>query len=205
MSDYLELKFDIFDETDQKASVLKSLTASDLIEEITGEFKELDPDTSGGYALYLEGTERPLDGSRALEEQGIQSGDKLIFTWARDPNRSGRKALSKKTSYSLLEETSQVIFPIEWQPALIGRPDVDNDHNELLAVNLQWLPEGRRVSHRHAQITEMKGGLYLERLAGNNPTYLNGKELDVGTRHKLKVKDTIRLGHSDIRLKVMKT
>jgi pSer/pThr/pTyr-binding forkhead associated (FHA) protein len=96
--------------------------------------------------------------------------------------------------------TSQVLFDLEWQPALIGRPDADAVHNELLAVNVKWLPGHLRVSRRHARITEQGSVYYLEALAENNPTVLNGQRLSLGHKYQLHVGDTIGLGISNIQL-----
>jgi hypothetical protein len=201
MSDYIDLFFDIFDEKNQHASVRESLTVADLIDEITREFDDLDRETLDSYALFLQDKNQPLNGSRNLLEQGVQPGDRLVFTWARSQLQSARRPLSDTASFALQDETSQVLFPIEWQPAVIGRPDTDLEHNDLLAVDLRWLPESPRVSRRHAQITEVKGVYYIESLTPNNPTYLNGHGLSLGKTYKLKVGDTIRFGYTDIRLR----
>jgi pSer/pThr/pTyr-binding forkhead associated (FHA) protein len=102
----------------------------------------------------------------------------------------------------LRERSGRARFPVQWQPAVIGRPDADHVHNELLAANLEWLPEGLRVSRRHAQITEEAGIFYLENLAGrDNPTYLNGRSLAGGRRVALQHGDAIRLGQHGVELR----
>jgi pSer/pThr/pTyr-binding forkhead associated (FHA) protein len=69
-----------------------------------------------------------------------------------------------------------------------------------LAVNVKWLPGNLRVSRRHARITEQGGIYYLEALAENNPTLLNGQRLSLGRNYPLRVGDTIGLGISNIQL-----
>ena len=200
MSEYLELSFDVFDETEQRASVRRSLTVAELIAEIVNEFEDLDGRLPGLYGLYPEGGQRPLEESKTLTEQGVQPGDRLVFGWARDPLRQLRRPITGGSQFALQEVTSQVLFGLEWQPAIIGRPDADAAHNELLAVNLKWLPGSRRVSRRHARITEQGGAYYLEALADKNPTTLNGRQLSLGRKYQLQVGDTIGLGISNIQL-----
>jgi hypothetical protein len=200
VSEYLELSFDVFDETGQRASVRQSLTVGELILEIVSEFEDLDRRRPHLYGLYPEGGQRPLEPGKTLTEQGVQPGDRLVFGWARDPLRQLRRPLTPGPRYALQEVTSQVLFGLEWQPAIIGRPDADAAHNELLAANLKWLPGSRRVSRRHARITERGGVYYLEALAERNPTTLNGQQLSLGRSYALRNGDTIGLGLSNIQL-----
>ena len=81
-----------------------------------------------------------------------------------------------------------------------GRPDADPVHSGLLAVNLVWHPNSRRISRRHAQITEDDGTYYIESLAANNPTYLNQEQLTTGERYPLKHNDLIYLRSSKVQL-----
>jgi hypothetical protein len=200
VSEYLELSFDVFDETEQRASVRRSLTVAQLIKEIVNEFEDLDGRMPDLYGLYPEGGQRPLEQNKTLTEQGVQPGDRLVFTWARDPLRQLRRPLTHGPQFALQDVSSQVIFGLEWQPAIIGRPDADAAHNELLAVNLKWLPGNLRVSRRHARITEQNGVYYLEGLAEKNPTLLNGQRLSLGRKYHLREGDTIGLGASNIQL-----
>ncbi len=200
MSDYLQVVVDVFDETDQRASVQRSLTVAKLIQAILREFEELDGRSPEHYGVYLEGGGRPLDRSKTLADQGVQPGDRLLFSWARDPFRQLRQPVTEGVTFALQETTTQVLFPIEWQPALVGRPDRDPAHNELLAVNLEYLAGSQRVSRRHAQITEYEGAWYLEALAHRNPTLLNGRRLSLGREYPLRSGDAIDLGSSGITL-----
>ena len=67
-------------------------------------------------------------------------------------------------------------------------------------MNVKWLPGSRRVSRRHARITEQGGVYYVEGLAENNPTLLNGQQLSLGRKYQLREGDTIGLGISNIQL-----
>lgn len=200
MSDYLELTFDIFDETGQQASVLKTIMVVELIDEIVREFEEIDPNAPVAYGLHLEGSDRQLELDRTLTDQDIQPGDRLVFGWARDPFRAQRRPVTNAGQATLQEATTRVMFPIEWQPAVVGRPDAGQTHNALLAANLEWLPKSQRISRRHAQITEKDGRYFLESLVDNNPTYLNDESLETGRKYPLKSEDTITLGKSEIAL-----
>jgi len=200
MSDYLQVVVDVFDETDQRASVQRALTVAKLIQAILREFEELDGRSPEHYSVYLEGSGRPLERSKTLADQGVQPGDRLLFSWARDPFRQLRRPVTEGVTFALQETATQVLFPIEWQPALIGRPDRDPAHNELLAVNLEYLAGSQRVSRRHAQITEYEGAWYLEALAATNPTLLNGRRLSLGREYPLRSGDAIDLGSSGITL-----
>jgi pSer/pThr/pTyr-binding forkhead associated (FHA) protein len=200
VSEYLELSFDVFDETEQRASVRPTLTVAELILEILNEFEDLDGRRPDLYGLYPEGSQRPLERGKTLTEQGVQPGDRLAFSWARDPLRQLRRPLTQGAQFALQDAASQVLFGLEWQPAIIGRPDADPAHNELLAVNVKWLSGSRRVSRRHARITEQGGVYYLEGLAENNPTLLNGHQLSPGRKYQLRKGDTIGLGISNIQL-----
>lgn len=200
MSDYLELVFDVFDETGQRASVLKTLRVVDLMDEIVIEFDELDPDAPVAYGLYLEGSDRQLELGQTLLDQGVQPGDRLIFGWARDLFRAQRRPVTTPGQATLQELNSRVMFPIEWQPAIIGRPDADQTHNALLTANLEWLSNSHRVSRQHAQISERDGKYFLESLEANNPTFINRETLEIGKKYALSTGDQIALGHSGITL-----
>ena len=195
MSDYIRLNFDVFDETGQEASVLNTLTVAELIDEITREFEDLDRETPESYALYAKAGEAQLERSQPLVMQGIRPGDHLLFGWARGRAQWRRQPIESNYQAFLREEGRGEHFPIAWQPAIIGRPDaVDPAQAELLAVNLEDLPDSRRISRRHAQITGQDGDYYLESLASNNPTFLNGEPLAVAQKRRLRTGDTIELG-----------
>jgi hypothetical protein len=200
MEDYLDLTFDIFDETDQRASVRMSLTVEQLIAEVLQEFEGLEQSNPAAYALTLEGRLAALDVRRTLVEQGVQNGDHLVFGWVQKSGEALRQPLQGTTQVALQEASTGSLYPITWQPARIGRPDADPAHNELLAVNLEWLPAGRSISRRHAQITERAGGYYLESLTSQNPTSLNDKALVPGQTVRLNPGDRITLGHNNIEL-----
>lgn len=196
MVKYLELTFQIDSEPDpQRAKVRPSLTVEDLITNIASEFETGE---AVDYELYREGVPTPLARSEPLEVQQIKSGETLIFM---RPILQHRRPIYAKRKASLELHGTETRFLIQWQPAVIGRPDADPVHSGLLAVNLEWHPNNRRISRRHAQITEEEGIYYIESLAANNPTYLNQDRLAPGERYPLKHNDLIYLRSSKVRLK----
>ncbi len=76
--------------------------------------------------------------------------------------------------------------------AIIGREDA------TAQIDLDGYPEGKFISHRHAQITHINGQYYIEDLGSSNHTYLNQIKLAQGQAEPLKDGDTIRLGKLEL-------
>ncbi len=72
--------------------------------------------------------------------------------------------------------------------AVLGRED------PTLQIDLEGYPDGKFVSHRHAQIVKMNDQYYIEDLGSSNHTYVNDIKLAEGQSEPLKQGDTIRLG-----------
>lgn len=72
--------------------------------------------------------------------------------------------------------------------AVIGRED------PTLQIDLEGYPDGKFVSHRHAQIVKMNDKYYIEDLGSSNHTYVNDIKLAEGQSEPLKQGDNIRLG-----------
>ncbi|MGB1253277.1 MAG: FHA domain-containing protein [Candidatus Promineifilaceae bacterium] len=197
---YLNLEFDIVGESQpQLAKVRHDMLVGDLITEIVREFDINDQDE---YLLFRKGNDRPLDPRYPLSGQSVVDRDQLNFT---RPALLQRKALSAGSSASLrLLTKSSAVYDLDWQPAIIGRPDADATHTSLLAVNLEWLGKrGKRVSRSHAQIVEERGVFYIESLAPNNPTFVNNSVLVTGERRELNNKDQILLKASKVRFEFL--
>ncbi|MGQ9849232.1 MAG: FHA domain-containing protein [Aggregatilineaceae bacterium] len=201
----LTITSELFDEADrrQEVSVRANLTVRALIEEIRREFNLLD----AGYRLTLAGQREALPLDRTMEQLGLQTGAELVFE--RDRHRLDQRVIARGGQYfeavsqpgraRLREAASGQTFSIEWQPAIIGRPDAANPATaQALAVDVSALAEGRTVSRRHAQITERGGTYYLEALNERNPTLLNGQALAFGERRALSPGDRIRVGLVDL-------
>lgn len=195
----LTISSELFDEPEQEASVRKNLTVRVLIEEIRQEFNLLE----GSYTLTLMDGDEPLDSDKTLSELGIQTGSALVFERTRA--RLSQQMIARGGQFfqgihgarrmALREQDSGQVFPIRWQPAIIGRAAArDPLSAEALAVNLSDLEEGRTVSRQHAQITEYNGRYFVEALSDKNPTFLNADELAVGEKRALEPGHTIRVG-----------
>ncbi len=193
--EYIDVKIDVFEHTGQRAKVDKSLTVAGLIDEILREFDDITADSPGKYALYLKGMDRPLAASKTMLELDIQPQDQLVFEYIRQTIRQ----MLEPGQYAILrEESTGKTFDIQWQPAVIGRPTNEVDHNIVLAVNVQLLPNGMTISRKQAQITFAAGKYYVELLADNNPIYINGKEIPLNVRREIKNGDKLLIGRSKI-------
>jgi len=195
MSDYIDVKIDVFEHADQRARVLESLTPAGLIQEVLKEFDDVTADAPEKYAIYLKGMERPLNPGSTMAQLDIQPQDILVFDYIRQPIR---EMLDSRDYAFLREETTGKVYDIQWQPAVIGRPDSDVGHNIILAVNVKLLPNGMTVSRKHAQITFSEGRYYIEPLAEHNPVLLNGKEIPLNSKREIKHGDKLLLGHNKI-------
>ena len=195
MNDYLDVKIDVFEHTGQRARVRKSLTINALIDEVLREFDDIAGDTPEKYAIYLKGFDNPLKVHETLTELDIQPQDELVFGYMRQVIR---RMLDIEQYATLREESTGKEFAIQWHPAVIGRPSTEVDHNFILAVNVQLLPNGITVSRRHAQITFSEGRYFVEPLAEQNPVFLNGKELPFQARREIRNGDRLAFGNKKL-------
>lgn len=190
-NDYVDVKFDIFEYVGQRAQVRKSLTISVLKEEILREFDDIPTDMTEDYAIYLKGMKKPLEVAKTLSDLDIQPQDELIFDHIRS---SIRQMLPADQVVYFVEEITGRIFEIQWQPAIIGRPSMDIDHNIVLAVNLESLPDGNYISRQHAEYIRGDGRHFIKSLAEYNPVFLNGKKLSYGHKYEIRHNDKLTLG-----------
>ncbi len=190
--EYIELNIDVFDVTDQRAKVRKTLTIRGLMDEILREFDDLDRKTPEVYSMFLKGSSKPLPRDQSLSQLDVQARDELVFKYTRQTNR---RKISGAPEAFLKEDRTEKVFDLSWQPALIGRPDSDPVHSELLAVNLEPFRDSQRISRRHAQILVEDGAYYIESLAQNNPTFLNKDRQPISGKRRLKAGDKIRIGN----------
>jgi pSer/pThr/pTyr-binding forkhead associated (FHA) protein len=195
MSDYIDVKIDVFEHADQRARVLDSLTPAGLIQEILKEFDDITADAPEKYAIYLKGMDRPLNANYTMTQLDIQPQDELVFDYVRKTIRQ----MLQPSQYAILrEDTTGKTFDIQWQPAVIGRPTNEVDHDITLAVNVQLIPNGMTISRKHAQITYSDGKYYIEMLAENNSLILNGKEMPLNSRKEIKNGDTLLAGRNKV-------
>lgn len=189
--EYIDVKFDIFEYVGQRARVRKSLNVHTLKDEILKEFDDIPAADPDNYAIYLKDAEQPLDEKLTLAELDVQPQDELVFDHFRN---FIRRMLPPENQAIFVEDRSGKGFSIEWQPAVIGRPSTEMDHNMTLAVNLQTVPDGNWISRRHAQVTFSQGKFFIEPLAEYNPVFLNGRELPFEKKVELKSGDKLLLG-----------
>jgi len=195
MDEYIDVKIDVFENVGQRARVRRTLTARDLIQEILKEFDDIPADSPEKYAIYLKGDDRPLKADSNLVQLDIQPQDELVFDYIR---QTLRRMFKPEQAAWLREESTGRVFNLEWQPAVIGRPTNEADHNLTLAVNVQALPDGMTISRRHAQVTLSEGRYFIEALAENNPVLVNGKEVPVNARREMKNGDKLVLGRNHL-------
>lgn len=193
--EYIDVKIDVFEHVDQRARVRKTLMVKALVEEILKEFDDITADSPEKYAVYLKGIDRPLNPAQTLAQLDIQPQDELEFNYIKQTNR---QMLDPQHYAFLTEESTGKQYDIQWQPAVIGRPTNEVDHNIMLAVNVQLLPNGMTVSRKHAQITFQEGRYYVEALAENNPVFVNNKEVALNSRRELKYNDKLAIGRNKI-------
>jgi pSer/pThr/pTyr-binding forkhead associated (FHA) protein/uncharacterized ubiquitin-like protein YukD len=193
MDDYIDVKIDIFEHSGQRARVRRNLTVRGLIEEILKEFDDIGVDQPEKYTLNLKGNDRALNANHNLVQLDIQPQDELVLDYVR---QTLRQMLDPSQYAVLVEDTTGKEFDIQWQPALIGRPNNEVDHNIMLAANLLLLPNGMTVSRSHAQITVSEGRYYIEPLAENNPVFVNNKEIPFGGRVEIRNGDRIAFGRN---------
>ncbi len=202
----LTVESELFDEVSQEASVRKNVTLRSLMIEIQREFSLPE----GNYLLQIKGEKRALDLEKTLEQLNIQTGAEIVF--ARDRRNAARvmalggsthtMIVSSRQAYLVEDETGKV-FEIEWQPAIIGRPDANNPvSGQTLAVNLGSFEEARTVSRQHATITERSGVYFVESMAERNPALLNGETIHIGERRSLHVDDKILIGKISLTFKL---
>ncbi|MBI9044785.1 MAG: FHA domain-containing protein [Anaerolineaceae bacterium] len=197
MDEYVEISIDVFDQARQRARVKRSLTVGGLIDEILKEFDDLDIGNPDIYALFLKGQDRPLDKYRSLNDLDIQIDDEFSFLYAMHSPRDNI-AMAEKSKAILRVDATGELIEIKWQPALIGRPDNDPAHNELLALNMQTVPGGLNVSRKHAQITQVNNRYFLESLSAYNPTFINNEVGPIQTQRALNSGDVIYLGQNKV-------
>lgn len=65
-------------------------------------------------------------------------------------------------------------------------------------IDFDGYPDGTYISHRHAQISDKNGTLYIEDLGSANHTYVNDIRLSPGQSQPLREGDRVRLGKIEL-------
>jgi pSer/pThr/pTyr-binding forkhead associated (FHA) protein len=195
MDEYIDVKIDIFEHTGQRARVRRTLTTGGLIDEIMKEFDDISRASIDRYALYLKGTDRPLSKGSTIIDLDLQPQDELVFEYK---HQNFREDFLPRQYASLRDDKSGRMFEIQWQPAVIGRPTAEAEHNMVLAVNVQDIPNGMTISRKHAQIILEDESYYVETLTENNPVLVNGEVVPFNSRKEIKNNDRLILGNQKV-------
>ena len=201
--DRLTLKIDVFEKKEQEAVALFDLTPTELIKSILQEFRELEylNESPDEYVILKAEDDTPLDDDSVLGNQ-LQDDDYLVMAEKERPLPSG--TVRPSHSIYLRDQTVGRVYPLQWLPAIVGRPDKNQSHDDWLAVNLERHKAGLRVSRRHLEITE-KNGHYFVSGTPRNPTCIKGvDEGDVPVmeeKRPLYSGDIIHLERSNLTLK----
>lgn len=199
----LELMIDVFEETGQRAMPLPTLMSSELVEAILQEFRELEylGDSPAHYRLLKAADETPLNDEEPLRNQ-LAPGSRLILVENEEP--LPEKTARPSAPIYLRDQVSLKVFKLHWQPAIIGRPDKNQLHNDRVAVDLETYKTGLRVSRRHAQITEENGRYFIQSLSKNPTAIKRGDDEPIAVteeKRPLQNGDLIHLVRSNITLK----
>ena len=201
----LELLIDVFDQPTQRAQARPALQPSELVAAILAEFRELEylGGDAAHYQLVNAATRAALNDDAPIGQQA-KAGDHLALVERDLSLPPGTQRLSRPIY--LREQESGTVYKLDWQPAIIGRPDATRQDNDRIAVDFSGHPAGQRVSRRHAQIVEVNGQFYTEHLA-QNPTVVKSSA-GMTTRveqQRLPIQDgdVLILENSQIQLKVI--
>lgn len=199
----LELHIDVLEKKDQRALALPNMTPPELVEAILQEFRELEylSGTPTDYQLFKAEDKSPLNNESELQQQ-LANAARLILAENKLPLPKDTQRPTQNVY--LREQASGKVYKLHWQPAIIGRPDKNQLHNDWLAVNLEPYQAGLRISRRQAVITEEGGQYYIESMS-RNPTAIKTNDDKTiilnSSKHPLHHGDIIFLERSNIALK----
>lgn len=200
----IPLQIDVFEKPRQRAMVLPELTPPQLIAAILQEFTELEylGDTPANYLLLKGSNRSPLDDTAQIQQQ--LAGEKQLVLVEKPLPKLPEGASKPAVDVYLRDQNSGQVTKLNWLPAIIGRPDKNQPHDNWVAVDLSAHGNGQRVSRRQAMITEIGGQFFIESLSGN-PTAVKdaaGNQTPVTEKKQpLKPGDSIVLERSGITLK----
>ncbi len=200
----IPLQIDVFELPRQRAMVLPDLTPPQLIAAILQEFTELEylGDAPTGYQLLKGSNRSPLDDKAPIQHQ--LAGEKQLVLAEKAPAKLPEGTAKPSLDIYLRDQGSGQVTKLNWLPAIIGRPDKNQPHDNWVAVDLSAHGGGQRVSRRQAVIGEAGGQFFIASMSGN-PTAVKdaaGNQTAVGqAKHPLNPGDTIVLERSGITLK----
>ena len=200
----LDLRVDVFEHKSQWAKPLPTLKPAELVDAILQEFQEVEYLSKSATDYYLVSAE---NGEVALQEelplqQQVANESRLKLLEVEQSLPEGAERPSK--AVYLREVVSGQVYKLHWLPAIIGRPDKNQPHDDRIAVDLESYKTGLRVSRRHAQVVEENGNYFVESLS-RNPTLLRTVDGTLEAvddqKQPLKNGDVIQLERSNIALK----
>jgi hypothetical protein len=189
----IECTIDVLSRPQQRAMARRDITPVEMVQAIVDEFSEEIPHLGRNIAAYQItqiDTGHILEMETPLDRQ-IRSGARLALQERTTKQPPGTKPLTRP--FYLREVTQAYVYKINWLPAFIGRTDPSMQDNATVAVDLQNLPNGMRISRRHVRLLERDGVIYLE-LYSRNPVTLIRAE---GSRETLQDRPLV-LKHGDI-------
>lgn len=199
------LRIDVFEHQNQRALALFSLTPTALVSAIVQEFRDIEylSDNPADYQLCKGNAQAPLADETTVAQLAQDERLTLVETAQPVPNGAQRPP---RPIY-LREQQSGKVYKLHWCPAILGRPDSTQPHNDWLAVNLESYPSGLRVSRRHACIVEKADQYFVYSLSPRNPTYhqtaAGHRTLLTEAHHPLQHGDTLFLEGSELTLKFL--
>lgn len=206
--DRLDLTIDVLELPAQHAAALWTLSPQELIAATLQEFGELeqlgiDP---GDYQLLDAQSGAPLD-EKPLDDLFAKDAKEIHLKLVEKLPATPRGAQPAPDPIYLREQATGRVYRLGWLPAIVGRPDRNLPDNQLLAVNLEALPTGLRVSRRHVRLSEQGGQYFVQRMSGN-PTLLRratGETINLldASRTPIDHGDMIVLERSQITLKFL--
>lgn len=199
----LEVLIDVFEEQEQRASIVAQLTVRELIESILQEFRSLAylSDTPTDYVLVRAHDGSPLDEQVPLAQQ-IKSNERLVLVEGDVQLPAGTQRPSKHIY--LRDDETATVYKLHWYPAIIGRSDNTIGLNDHVAVDLTYHARGLRVSRRHAEVIEEQGHFFIKSLSQNATTIIDAqgqKTLLTDAPVPLADGQSISLDQSEIMLK----
>lgn len=199
------LRIDVFEQPNQRASALLSLTPTDLVRAIVQEFREIEylSDNPADYRLCKANGQMPLADETTVAQ--LAPDERLTLVEMVQPVPNGAQRPTR--AIYLREQQSGAVYKLHWSPAIIGRPDSTQSHNDWLAVNMESYPSGLRVSRRHLCIVEQADQYFVYSLSPRNSAYhqtaAGHRTLLTEAHHPLQHGDTLFLEGSELTLKFL--
>jgi hypothetical protein len=190
---HVSISSEYFDDGSQDVIVRDNLLVVDLIREIMKEYK-LD---SADYVIRPSDSTRVLNGDLSLEAQGIVAGSAIVFEAANAVGRTASALAGDPVGMQkwriALKSGTGVLFPITDVPAFIGRPPKGAD-GEPIAVDLTNVDPARSTSRPHGLLRQIGSEYHIESIRDDNPVYVNGVEVAIGSPVAVRHGDQLRFG-----------